>query len=308
MIGKSEAPPATAATASATATTAPTKEKPKGAGKKAKGGTAGTALSTDVAKTGDVLVEGEDLIGDISNLVENLNETDARAMVGALQEGAEFTFVRLGAVLSVIQSKSWFEPHGSFKDYVETAHGINYRRAMYWIGIYNGLVESEVPWKKVAHLGWSKLAKIVPILTKANVDLWMKRAETNTVLQLEEMVKAEQVKLKLGSSSGEGAEAKTVTTMTFKVHDDQKATVKAALAKCKETSGTDIDTVALEFICLDYLGGNAKGQPLSDTLKDAGLEKSVEAFNTAFPELAAAAQRRLKEAPDSHPARTEQAA
>jgi hypothetical protein len=275
VIGKNDEPPATD---TPTAPVAPaTKAK---AGKKAK---AGTALSTDVAKHGEVIVEGDDVISDISNLVENLNEADARAMVGALQEGAEFTFVRMGAVLSVIQAKSWFEPHASFKDYVEAEHGIAYRRAMYWIGIYNGLVESEVPWKKVAHLGWSKLAKIVPILTKANVETWVKRSEANTVLQLEEMVKAEQSKLKLGTSA-EGGEPKTVTTMTFKVHNDQKVTVEAALKKAKEVSGTDIGTVALEFICLDYLGGNAKSQPLSDTLKDVGIEKAVEAFNAAFPD------------------------
>ena len=274
VIGKNDEPPATA---TPTAPVAPA-TKPKSGKKKP-----GTAVSTDVAKHGEVIVEGDDVISDISNLVENLNEADARAMVGALQEGAEFTFVRMGAVLSVIQAKSWFEPHASFKDYVEAEHGIAYRRAMYWIGIYNGLVESEVPWKKVAHLGWSKLAKIVPILTKANVETWVTRAEANTVLQLEEMVKAEQSKLKLGTSA-EGGEPKTVTTMTFKVHNDQKVTVEAALKKAKDVSGTDIGTVALEFICLDYLGGNAKGQPLSDTLKDVGIEKAVEAFNAAFPD------------------------
>ena len=70
-----------------------------------------------------------------------------------------------------------------------------------------------------------------------------------------------------------------VSTRTFKVHEDQKATIDTALAKAKEQSGTTVDTAALEFICLDYLGG----QSLPQKLKSIGIEAALEALEKAFP-------------------------
>ncbi len=51
----------------------------------------------------------------------------------------------------------------------------------------------------------------------------------------------------------DGPTASKRKTLTFKPHDDQFQTIKAALDKCKQESGTKHDTVALEYICLDYL-------------------------------------------------------
>jgi hypothetical protein len=216
--------------------------------------TSSGALSTEVIKTLEPtdMVGGDDLIIDIVQTVENLKEKEARELVVQLCEGAEFTFFKLGGVLSVIQANGWYAPYGSFKDYVETERGINYRTARYWISIYNGIVESGVPWVKVKHLGWTKLKEIVPVLTLDNVDHWVAVAEKQTTLQLIETVKKAQLPGEMSEADGE---AKTVTTKTFKVHDDQRATIEAALAKCREIAQTQVDTVALEYICLDYLNG-----------------------------------------------------
>ena len=72
---------------------------------------------------------------------------------------------------------------------------------------------------------------------------------------------------------------RTSRTRSFKVHEDQKATIDTALAKAKEQSGTTVDTAALEFICLDYLGG----QSLPQKLKSIGIEAALEALEKAFP-------------------------
>jgi hypothetical protein len=219
----------------------------------------GSELSTEVIKTLEPtdMVGGDDLIIDIVQTVENLKEKEARELVVQLCEGAEFTFFKLGGVLSVIQANGWYEPFASFKDYVETERGINYRTARYWIAIYNGIVESGVPWAKVKHLGWTKLKEIVPVLTLDNVDHWVALAEKQTTLQLIETVKKAQLPEDMTEADGA---AKTVTTKTFKVHDDQRATIEAALAKCREIAQTQVDTVALEYICLDYLNG-FQGKP-----------------------------------------------
>lgn len=260
--------------------------------KKKVGGKKGKELALSTVKTGEVVSPSDNLIVDVAHEIENLTEHDAHALVTQLRESTDFSSFRLGGVLSVIQTNKWFGKHETFKDYCINEHGIEYRKAAYWVQIYNGLIESEVPWAKVKHLGWTKLKEIVGVLTPTNVDKWVKLAEQQTTLQLQESVKAAKQQAAItseGAGDGEGTEAQPpadeqpkVTTKTFKVHPDQKKTIETALKKAKEVSGTEVDTVALEFICLDYMAGNAK--PLETQLKDIGLQEAIEKFNTAFPE------------------------
>jgi hypothetical protein len=243
---------------------------------------AGTAVSTDVVHHGEIV--GPDELNDVVHLVENLKEKDAKALVGTLAESAEFTFFKLGGVLSIIQANGWFAPHASFREYVENEHGINYRRAVYWVGIYNDLSESKVPWDKVKNLGWSKLKEIAGLLTPENVDAWVEAAMGQTVMQLVETVaKSKQPETAALTDQSQPAAPSQTTTRTFKVHPDQKKTIDEALKKAKQVSGTSDDTPALEYICLDYISGG--GTPLPDQLKAIGLEKTLAALEAAYPDV-----------------------
>lgn len=229
------------------------------------------------------IVEPDEL-SDMVHEIENLKEKEARALAAELNEHAEFTFFKLGGVLSVIQANGWFTPYPTFRDFVEQEHGIHYRKAMYLVGIYNDMTAQSIPWKKVKHLGWTKMSVLSPILTPENLGEWIALAEQTNVPTLTEMVK--KAKLSANGTSNQlpnEASSATVVTKTFKLHEDQKETVEAALSKAKEDSGTDVDTVALEFICLDFLGSKKKAKPLSDQLKDAGIDAALEALNAAFP-------------------------
>jgi hypothetical protein len=228
-------------------------------------------------KTGEIVTPGDDPLFELVHEIENIKEQEARALVGKLAEQSEITFFRLGGVLSVIQANSWFSPYASFKDYVEKEHGLHYRKASYWVSIYNGLVESKVPWEKVKHLGWTKLKELVPVLTASNVDEWVAIAEKSNTISLIDAVKA-SVK-KDAPKAIEDQSSTTVTTKTFKIHDDQKATIEAAIAKAKQQSGTTYDTVALEYICSDFLSG----QTIEQRLKTMGIEKALAAVEAAFP-------------------------
>jgi hypothetical protein len=229
------------------------------------------------AASGEIELPGQDVLSDLVHEIENLKEKDARAAVTTLNDETEMTMFKLGGVLSVIQANGWFEPYASFRDYVEKEAGMHYRKATYWAAIYNNLAESKVPWEKVKGLGWTKLKEIAEVLTVDNVEEWVKIAGSQTTLQLIETVKSHK---QAGATKAlEDQVSKTVTTMTFKVHDDQKETVKAAITKAKEDSGTTVDTAALEFICLDFLGGQSMAQKLSKI----GLEGALEALEKAFP-------------------------
>ena len=67
----------------------------------------------------------------------------------------------------------------------------------------------------------------------------------------------------------------------FKLHDDQVKTIDAAIEKAKATSGTSVDSGALELICLDYVGG----QTLQDRLAVLGPEALAKTFADALNAL-----------------------
>ncbi len=249
------------------------KAEPASKGKKP----AGKAVAKATSKAGEVTKPGEDVLSDLIHEIETMKEKQARELVTELSEQTEVTFFKLGGVLSVIQANGWYEPYASFREFVEKEHGLHYRKATYWVGIYNSLAESKVPWSKVAHLGWTKLKEIASVITLDNVDKWVEIAQGQTTLQLIETVKAHLAKdtqKSLGDQS-----SKTVTTKTFKVHDEQREVIEAALEKAKGETGTAVDTVALEHICGDYLSS----QTMPQRLKSMGIEAALEALEKAFP-------------------------
>ena len=66
---------------------------------------------------------------------------------------------------------------------------------------------------------------------------------------------------------------------TFKFHDDQIETVTAAIEKAKANSETDVDSAALEYVCLDYNGG----QTMAQRLQAVGPNQAGKALKAAFP-------------------------
>lgn len=230
-----------------------------------------------------------DLIVQVAFEVENLTEKKAFELVPKLQDNIDHDFFKLGGVLAKIQADGWYLEKGyeNFRGFVESESGLEYRRAMYFIGIYNGLVQSGVKWDQVKHLGWTKLKELASILTIENVEEWATLAENMTVLQLQAYIKEQKQKL-TPAASGPDDSSQKVTTMTFKLHTDQKATVREALDKCKAQTQTEFDSVALEHICLDFLSGDSalkKMPSLAQLMKGKSAEEVLEAFSGVFPNV-----------------------
>lgn len=250
-----------------------------------------TAEQAQVESTAETVAE-DDLIVKTAHEIENLKEDKAFKLIPTLMNNIDHDGFRLGGVLSVIQSQGWFMNKGyeNFRAYVEAECGIQYRKAMYLIQIYNGLVESGVQWHQVGHLGWTKLKELAPILTFHNVDEWVGVAENMTVLQLQEHIKAASAGTESGSSpeKADADTSKKTTTLTFKLQEDQKTTIREALDKCKHETGTEFDAVALEAIALDYMGGESKLKKiptLVELMTGKSPEEVLEAFGEVFPDV-----------------------
>lgn len=255
------------------------------------------AKEEPVAQETEVSTEGGDLIASTAHEIETMKSDKAFQLVPKLLNTIDHDYFRLGGVLSVIQAQGWFHDKGyeNFRAFVESECGMQYRKSMYLIQIYNGLVESGVSWDQVKHLGWTKLKELAPILDTENVTAWVEVAEGLTVLQLQEYI-AQATKGEAADNSAEKADAegvKSTVTMTFKLHADQKATVREALDKCKHETNTEHDTVALEHIALDFLGGESvlkKMPTLKELMEKSSLEEVLELFGEVFPTVLLSAE------------------
>jgi len=248
-------------------------------------GAVATEAKPEAAVIGKKKVEKTgNLIMDIAHEVESLTKTKALNMADSLAENIEVNYFKMGGVLKLINDSSWFEGFSSFDDFVFEKYGFQGRKARYLISIYDNLVTKQIPWEKVAHLGWTKLKDLAPVLTPENVDEWVAKAEKVTVMELQALLKA-------GQPSGEGDKtAKTtdeVVKIQFKLKPDQADVVQQALAKAKGELHTEYDTVALENICAGYVGGNsavAKPFSLDDVIKTTGFEPLLTRISEMFPE------------------------
>lgn len=264
--------------------------------------TATTAEADKAPKTkseAKTLMVADDLLVQIVQDIGALTAAEAIAAVPALMDGADANYFRLGGVFSRISKEKLYESEGfdSFKTFVELKYGIQYRKAMYWVSIYDSLIESGVSWNKVKDVGWTKLKDLAPILTIENVDEWVNRAMNSTVLQLQESI----AKHKTGSLANSGITPEDdhkspVTTFTVKVHEDQKTVIREAVDKAKIEAKTDFDGVALEAICMNYLAGGNVGKPqaLDTVLKSKTPEEVLTAFEAAFPEFEVTAKLKAK--------------
>jgi hypothetical protein len=225
------------------------------------------------------------LIADVAAEVETLTKTKALNLAASLSENIESNYFKLGGVLKVISDNGWYEGYDSFDSFVGERFGFASRKAKYLMQIYVDLVSKQIPWEKVAHLGWTKLKDLSPIITTENLDEWVKKAEALTVLELQALIKG-------GGEGGTSTTDKTtddIVVLKYKFKQDQAETVQHALAKAKGEVGTEFDTVALENICSLYLSGNmgtiTSSMDAESVVKSLGWEQTLVIFDKLFPQI-----------------------
>ena len=75
---------------------------------------------------------------------------------------------------------------------------------------------------------------------------------------------------------------------TYKLHEDQAKTIDAAIEKAKATSGTSVDSAALDLISLDYLGGQTLQERLAVLGPEALAKTFADLLNAISKDVAAA--------------------
>lgn len=249
-----------------------------------------TAVVEEVKAATKAKTKSGNLIHDVAVEIENLTKVKALNQAEKLAEDIEANYFRLGGVLKLILGQQWFEGFPSFEAFVAEKFGFGKRKADYLIQIYTHLVDKQIPWEKVSHLGWTKLKDISAVLTLENLDEWVAKAGSCTVMELQALLKAGNGE----QSNVAGGKGKSDTvTLKYTCHNDQAEVVQGALAKAKGELQTDFDNVALAGICSGYLSnasGVAKAES-SDTKEldvkalflSLGVEQVLHYFDQAFP-------------------------
>lgn len=233
------------------------------------------------------VITSGNLIADIAAEVESMTKTKALNTAERLAEDIDTNYFRLGGVLKLISENSWFEGFADFDTYVSEKFGFEWRKARYLIAIYTDLVTKQIPWEKVAHLGWTKLTILAPILTLDNVDDWVAKATPLSMSNLKAVIKGNGN----GTSEGSVSTSTDVSKLTVKgIKQDQLEVIQTALAKAKGEIPTEYDNVALENICAGYVAGNIGAkqsleQSLEQVMNTAGWEAVFNAIDKLWPAI-----------------------
>jgi hypothetical protein len=219
-----------------------------------------------------------DLLEDVVHEIENLSKAEALIRVGKFEDANNKAYFEMGGVLSVIQRHKWYDPFKTLGEWAEHNTAIKRSTALALIQTYDAVVESGVTSDQVKHIGWTKLRVIARVLTKENVDPWIKLASKQSRAEIIEAVKAHLAPKGVANDGG----SPPACVRTFKLNPDQTKTVDSAIAKAKSASGTQHDAAAFEYICLDYI----TGETLSERLQAVGPAQAGKAAKNAFEDEA----------------------
>lgn len=256
--------------------------------------------TTKKKKSLDGKVLAYDEILKIVKTVETLKQDDVKARLSALPEDDGFLAFEQGGLLKRVLENNWFQEwgFGDFKDYVEKTFDFKKRKAYYLISLYTSVLDAGLTAQQVKAIGWTKLRYLLnpeaPLLTAENVEEWVEKCKT---LSKDELAASIASQKQLTGPSDPGASQKD---MKFKFKGDQIQTISEAIQKAKEQSGTEVDSAALEYVCLDFLGkplpesGQAEaastpamsgGGDLKQAMAAVGWEKVLELFEEIWPTI-----------------------
>jgi hypothetical protein len=230
-----------------------------------------TDAPADLINLADAKVDANPIITFASKIEKVTTRIEVEENIKKFRDAREFDFFKLGGAIAVAQSlftkkKSEFEGYKNFGHYIEAVHGIPYGKAMHAARMYRKLVDLDVPWSAFENIGWTKVRLLLDVVTKQ------------------------------GTS--------TITTKTFKLHEDQKQLVNDAIKKAQAETGSAVEAANIEAICQSYIGAGllfpdwepAFTYAAKHTNDAAALvQKLVAMAQDLFPQLSIAVEITFKE-------------
>lgn len=198
-----------------------------------------------------------------------------RAAIKTAQTQIEESYIDLAQLMSEAYHKEFYIEwgHSTFEDYCQNELDIKYRKARYFVDIWDKVKSLDLPKDRVSKLGWTKMRDIASVIDEKNAKEWLDKAEKMTTREVEEAVKISRKKDTSGSS------VPAIVTMTFRMSETEANVITDALNEAKKLSESDEDVTALEMICQDWLfekGEHPAARSLSEQIEYLGKVYGVD--------------------------------
>ena len=215
----------------------------------------------------------------IASEVAGLDAENSKKNLMEAQGRMEFEHIRIGALLSHIQSSQHYTTLGynNMREFLAAETTMDYRKGTYLVSNYNKVRDLGIKPSELEGVTWSALRHIVPILSETNYKEWLDAARSLThialIAEVRQAVTAEQGALP--APKDEDGKPKPIAKQ-FNLWPDQKATVDAAIEKAKVSGNLDSPAAALEVIAASFtgkpVGTNTLAAVMPD-MSDDGLKK-----------------------------------
>lgn len=194
--------------------------------------------------------------------VKEQRQVIVRDLILEAKKHIETGYIDLAKLLSEAYHREFYSSWGfnTFEEYCAAELDVQYRKAMYFVEIWDKVKSLNLPQGKVAKLGWTKMKDIAAVITAENAKEWMEKAEKMTSRELTEAVKIIRTK------DTKGTAVPVVTRMALVMSEAEATIILEAIEEAKKLCNSDNIVVALEMICQDWLSDKGV-QPERTTLE-----------------------------------------
>jgi hypothetical protein len=192
----------------------------------------------------------------------------------------EVKFLEMGQVLDEIFSNRFYIDLGypTQQDFCAEALDIKWRTATYLRNVYLWQTRLEIPKKKVAEIGWSKAAQILPVSkTKKDAMEWIEKAKEPGMT-----TQALNTKVRIARGKLTEEEAKVLPTkVLLSLYPDQKEIWDRAIKVGKKVTGSEnIGYIVTGAICPEFLATYPDDEEILSKVQF--VSRALKNFETAY--------------------------
>jgi hypothetical protein len=202
---------------------------------------------------------------------------EVRIRLRTLKEQAEEIYVETAELMYEVQMGEYYllwdnqttgERYKSFEEYCEEEFRCKIRKAQYLVKIHDVLVMGyKIPADELRELGWSKAKELAStdLLTSENAMEWVDRAKDLSWRKLVQVIEQEEnardgieeEEPEEDEEEGGDEEEEKMSSLSFKLYQEQKENVLVAIELAKKLIGSDKKGHLLDSICSEYIAANS---------------------------------------------------
>ncbi len=198
-----------------------------------------------------------------------------RTEIMGLRDQIEQNYLGLAELLAEVHNKEYYLDYGfkSFAEYSEVELETKYRKAMYFVDIWNRTKDLKISKAKLKKVGWTKAKEIVGAMTEDNADELLDMAQEKSTEELREEMKTREDHPAAGSRTA--TDRVSYQTLRLKMTTSEADVISSAIEEAKKSTESDNDVTALELVCMEWMQEHEDAAPPS-------LESIVEFTKTVF--------------------------